>query len=195
MRRICFSILIVGLLAFVFGCSTSIPVTVTKPAEINMSGNRVIAVLDFRYPVKDKTITGKDLLEWAISKLTGIDLLKEMSVEQKVADHTTSQVIMTLLNTGYFQLVSPQEVAKAMQGVISSRTTAGDRQRRTVSAGGQRSGVDGRAEDHRRQHGTGADRVRADDQTHGLGRDDISGREHRNGKRGRLQIIPNPGFH
>jgi len=126
MRRILFSLLIVGLLVFEFGCSTSIPVTVTKPAEINMSGNRVIAVLDFRYPVKDKTITGKDLLEWAISKLTGIDLPKEMSVEQKVADHTTSQVIMTLLNTGYFQLVSPQEVAQAMQGGISSSTTAVD---------------------------------------------------------------------
>jgi hypothetical protein len=126
MRRIFFSILIVGLLMFVFGCSTSIPVTVTKPAEINMSGNRVVAVLDFRYPVKDKTITGKDLLEWAISKLTGLDLPKEMSVEQKVADHTTSQVIMTLLNTGYFQLVSPQEVAQAMQGGISSSTTAVD---------------------------------------------------------------------
>jgi len=126
MRRIFFSILIVGLLVFVFGCSTSIPVTVTKPAEINMSGNRVIAVLDFRYPEKDKTITGKDLLQWAISKLTGIDLSKEMSVEQKVADHTTSQVIMTLLNTGYFQLVSPQEVAYAMQGGISSSTTAVD---------------------------------------------------------------------
>lgn len=126
MRRILFSILTVGLLVFVFGCSTSIPVTVTKPAEINMSGNRVIAVLDFRYPVKDKTITGKDLLEWAIFKLIGIDLPKEMSVEQNLADYTTSQVIITLLNTGYFQLVSPQEVAQAMHGGISSGTTAVD---------------------------------------------------------------------
>jgi len=126
MRRIFFSILIVGLLVFVFGCSTSIPVIVTKPAEINMSGNRVIAVLDFRYPVKDKTFTGKDLLEWAISKLTGLDIPSEMGVEQKVGDYTTSQVILTLLNTGYFQLVSPQEVARAMQGGISSSTTAVD---------------------------------------------------------------------
>jgi hypothetical protein len=126
MRRAVVVIFIFVLLGFIFGCSTSIPVTVTKPAEINMSGNRVIAVLDFRYPVKDKSISGKELLQWAISKLTGLNMPKELSVEQKVADYTTSQVIVTLLNTGYFQLVSPQEVAQAMQGGISSSTTAVD---------------------------------------------------------------------
>jgi hypothetical protein len=114
------------LLGFVFGCSTSIPVTVTKPAEINMSGNRVIAVLDFAYPISGKTISGKDLLEWAISKLTGLDLPTKLNLEQRVAEHTTSQVIVTLLNTGYFQLVSPQDVAQAMQGGINSNTTAVD---------------------------------------------------------------------
>jgi len=126
MRRVVYGLLVLFVLGILFGCSTSIPVTVTKPAEINMSGNRVIAVLDFRYPVKDKSISGKDLLQWAISKLTGLDLPRELSVEAKVADYTTSQVILTLLNTGYFQLVSPQEVAQAMQGGISSSTTAVD---------------------------------------------------------------------
>jgi len=126
MRRVVFGLLILALLGLLFGCSTSIPVTVTKPAEINMSGNRVIAVLDFRYPVKDKSISGKDLLQWAISKLTGLSLPSELNVEQRVAKYTTDQVIVTLLNTGYFQLVSPQEVAQAMQGGISSSTTAVD---------------------------------------------------------------------
>jgi hypothetical protein len=126
MRRVVYGLLILVLLGFVLGCSTSIPVTVTKPAEINMSGNRVIAVLDFRYPVNDKTISGKDLLQWAISKLTGLDLPTELDLEQRMADYTTDQVILTLLNTGYFQLVSPQQVAQAMQGGISSRTTAVD---------------------------------------------------------------------
>jgi len=126
MRRVVFGLLILALLGLLFGCSTSIPVTVTKPAEINMSGNRVIAVLDFRYPVKDKSISGKDLLQWAISKLTGLSLPNELNVEQRVAKYTTDQVILTLLNTGYFQLVSPQEIAQAMQGGISSSTTAVD---------------------------------------------------------------------
>jgi hypothetical protein len=126
MRRVVHGLLFLGWLGFLFGCSTSIPVTVTKPAEINMSANRVIAVLDFRYPEKDKTISGKELLQWAISKLTGLNLPTELTVEQRVAEYTTDQVILTLLNTGYFQLVSPQEVAQAMQGGISSSTTAVD---------------------------------------------------------------------
>ena len=126
MRRVVYGLIIAVLIGFTFGCSTSIPVTVTKPAEINMAGNRVIAVLDFRYPVKDNSISGKDLLQWAISKLTGVNLPKEPNVEQRVAEYTTEQVILTLLNTGYFQLVSPQQVAQAMQGGISSSTTAVD---------------------------------------------------------------------
>jgi hypothetical protein len=44
MRRMMHGLCILGVMLFVLGCSTSIPVTVTKPAEINMSGNRVIAV-------------------------------------------------------------------------------------------------------------------------------------------------------
>jgi hypothetical protein len=126
MRRVVYGLILSVLIGFTFGCSTSIPVTVTKPAEINMSGNRVIAVLDFRYPVKDRSISGKDLLQWAISKLTGLNMPKEPNVEQRVAEYTTEQVILTLLNTGYFQLVSPQEVARAMRGGISASTTAVD---------------------------------------------------------------------
>jgi uncharacterized protein YceK len=126
MRRVVYGLLILAVVIVLFGCSTSIPVTVTKPAEINMAGNRVIAVLDFRYPVKDGSISGKDLLKWAISKLTGLDMPKELNVEQRVAEYTTEQVILTLLNTGYFQLVSPQEIAHAMQGGINLGTTAVD---------------------------------------------------------------------
>jgi hypothetical protein len=109
-----------------FSCATSIPVTVTKPAEINMSGNRVIAVLDFRYPQREKGITGKDLVEWAIARLIGVDLPKEQTTAARVADYTTSLVITTLLDTGYFELISPQQVARSMQGSISARTTAVD---------------------------------------------------------------------
>jgi hypothetical protein len=121
-----FGFVLLAVLGLALSCSTSIPVIVTKPAEINMSGNRVVAVLDFRYPMKDTTITGKELLQWAISKLTGLGVPKGLNVEQRVADYTTSEVILTLLNTGYFQLVSPQEVAQAMQGGINSATTAVD---------------------------------------------------------------------
>jgi len=115
-----------ALLIAIMSCATSIPVTVTKPAEINMSGNRVIAVLDFRYPEKEKGITGRDLIEWAISKLIGVDLPKEQSTEARVAEYTTSLLISTLVDTGYFQLVSPEQVARTMRGSINMSTTAVD---------------------------------------------------------------------
>ena len=122
-----FSLLVLPLLAVALvACATSIPVTVTKPAEVNMTGNRVIAVLDFRYPEKDKALTARDLFEWAVSRLIGVDLPRELSTEGRVADHTTALVITTLLNTGYFELVSPQEVARAMRGSLSVGTTAVD---------------------------------------------------------------------
>jgi hypothetical protein len=125
MRRTMFGLVTLAFLAALLGCSTSIPVTVTKPAEINMAANRVVAVLDFRYPV-DTTISGKDLLQWAINKLTGLQIPTEVGVEEKLAEYTTSRVIRTLLNTGYFQLVSPQEIAQRMQGDLGASTTAMD---------------------------------------------------------------------
>jgi hypothetical protein len=71
-------------------------------------------------------LSGKDLIEWAISELIGVEFAKEQSTEARVADYTTSSVITTLLDTGYFQLVSPKQVAQAMSGSISTKTTAVD---------------------------------------------------------------------
>jgi len=126
MRKLTVLLVLAGIALLLLSCATSIPVTVTKPAEINMSGNRVVAVLDFRYPEKGRSITGKDLVEWAIASLIGVDLPKEQTTEARVADYTTSLVITTLLDTGYFQLVSPRQVAQAMKGSLSRSTTAVD---------------------------------------------------------------------
>ena len=126
MRRYIFVFMILWVPLFFLACATSIPVTVTKPAEINMAANRVIAVLEFRYPDTSRRLSGKDLIEWAISRLTGIDIPQDETTAQKVAEYTTSRVVMTLLDTGYFQLVGPEEVARTMQGGITSSTTAVD---------------------------------------------------------------------
>jgi len=114
----------VGCLALL-SCATSVRVTVTKPAEINMAGNRVVAVLDFRYP-DDRGWSGAELFRWAISRLTGVELYREKSVEQRVAQYATTQVMATLLDTGYFQLVGPAEVAAALRGRIDANTSPSD---------------------------------------------------------------------
>jgi hypothetical protein len=125
MRRVILSVTVVVCSLVLFACATSVPVTVTKPAEINMAGNRIVAVLDFRYPEKSG-ISGPDLFRWAITRLTGIEIYREKSVEERVADYATSKVISTLLDTGHFQLVSPKDVATAMQGRIDANTSPVD---------------------------------------------------------------------
>jgi hypothetical protein len=105
-------------------CATTVSVKVTKPAEINMAGNRIVAVLDFRYP--ETGMSGADLFRWALSQLTGIEIYREKSVEERVADYATAQVISTLLDTAYFQLVSPNDVATAMRGRIDANTSPMD---------------------------------------------------------------------
>lgn len=100
-------------------CATSVRVTVTKPAEINMAGNRIVAVLDFRHP-DSRGWSGADLFRWAVGRLLGIELYRDKSVERRVAEYATSQVIETLLDTGYFQLVGPAEVAAATRGRLDA---------------------------------------------------------------------------
>jgi hypothetical protein len=109
-----------GLAFFAISCATNIPVTITKPAEINMAGNRVIAVLDFRYSPDSREWTGGDLIRWAVTRLTGIELPARETPESRAADYATSRVIRTLIDTGYFQLVSPREISQALKGTVEA---------------------------------------------------------------------------
>lgn len=122
MRRLAAFLVPVAGLCLLCSCATTIPVAVTKPAEINMAGNRVVAVLDFRYP-EEAGLSAGDLFRWAITRLTGIETYRHKSVEQRVAEYATTQVITTLLDTGHFQLVSPRQVASVMQGRIDAWTS------------------------------------------------------------------------
>lgn len=72
---------------FFFACATSVPVTVTKPSEINMAGNRVIAVLNFRPPEEDK----KE------SEITG-QLDRAVEMMKAVVDVTTDKKVMREYN-------------------------------------------------------------------------------------------------
>lgn len=123
MRKHAALFLCLGLTFFAISCATNIPVTITKPAEINMAGNRVIAVLDFRYSPETREWTGKDLIRWAITRLTGIELPPRETPESRAADYATSRVIRTLIDTGYFQLVSPREISQALKGTVESEVS------------------------------------------------------------------------
>jgi tetratricopeptide (TPR) repeat protein len=102
-------------LLFLFGCATSIPVTVTKPAEVNMATTRKVAVLDFAVIPKAQSYRTEELLKRALEKLFHFES-REKTLEERVSKYTTERVILTLIDTNYFQVVSPSDVREVMRG-------------------------------------------------------------------------------
>ena len=106
------AVCVIGSLLFFLGCATSVPVTVTKPAEVNMSSMRRIAVLDF-------TIT-QDGYESSILKLFEdiIELFDPSvggrDVEREIEEYTTERFISGLVQTNYFQVVGASEIRQSI---------------------------------------------------------------------------------
>jgi tetratricopeptide (TPR) repeat protein len=115
MRARGFSILTVAAALFLVGCATSIPVTVTKPAEVNMSATRKVAVLDFAVIPEARSDRTENLLARALEALFHIER-REKTLEERVSKYATERVILALVDTGYFQVVSPREVREVMRG-------------------------------------------------------------------------------
>jgi tetratricopeptide (TPR) repeat protein len=100
---------------FFFGCATRIPVTVTKPAEVNMAATRKVAVLDFEVVPEARSYRTEDLLGRALEKLFRLER-REKTLEERISQYATERVILTLIDTNYFQVVSPREVREVMRG-------------------------------------------------------------------------------
>jgi len=116
----------IGLLltVIVFGaasCATYIPVQVTKPAEINMTDARKIAVLDFDYP---RQVATTDLLEVIFLSLLGDSNENNNTPQARIADYTTQSLLEALKNTGYFELVDSRGVVRALAGADKSSINA-----------------------------------------------------------------------
>lgn len=92
------------------GCATAIKIEVTKPAEINMSGARTIAVLNVHYSDKGSLDLGEIFNKPLVSALFG-DSEKEQVI-QDVISYTTSAMTISLLDTGYFTIVSGKELSE-----------------------------------------------------------------------------------
>ena len=97
------------------GCATRIPVTVMKPAEINMASTRVIALLDFPYVPKHETISAKDLFNLALKKLFKAALGGRKTIQEEVEEYTADQFILTLVHTNYFHVVSTKEIREELE--------------------------------------------------------------------------------
>ncbi|MBN1649016.1 MAG: hypothetical protein JW874_13355 [Spirochaetales bacterium] len=118
MKKIILCALIVLSIVFISGCRTAISVTVTKPAEVNMSGARNIAVFDFTYPRQYRItgMTSDDLFNRIIAAAIARDRLRTDTLERRIADYMTNQLVSGLVGTEYFSVFTPNDVSAAMIG-------------------------------------------------------------------------------
>jgi len=105
-------------------CATTVPVTVTKPAEVNMAETKNIAVLGFSFPEKYLDLTPEDLIRFAIDKLVGIDEFKKPTPDEIISDYATERFILTLVRTNYFHVISAEQIRREMGNTLTDSTGA-----------------------------------------------------------------------
>lgn len=109
-------IAIITVFVLSLGCATSVAVRITKPAEVNMSGARNIALFDFSYPRKGFQLNNQnDIIEFLFAQAFDQEV-PEDSLEKQMADYTSSKLVSALVNTDYFTVLSPKDVTQAMIG-------------------------------------------------------------------------------
>jgi len=83
------SLFLCGALVLLFAsCATTVPVQITKPAEVNMAAYKTLLVQDFRYP-REYWYDDAD----------------------KVARYASSKLVEELTATGYFKVINTSDVA------------------------------------------------------------------------------------
>ena len=99
---------------FCVSCATRIPFTVTKPAEVDMSSTRTIALLNFTYVPRHTSMSPGDLLDIALKKIFGVSLGGAYTIQEEIEEYITDRFILTLVHTNYFHVVSTQQVREEM---------------------------------------------------------------------------------
>jgi hypothetical protein len=94
----------------VASCATSIPVTMTKPSEINMTGVRKIAAL----PVGFSDEIAGDPLKAAFTRYNTWYNWRS-KLEQQVSTYLTNGISDALFESGYFTVVNSSEVGKLVR--------------------------------------------------------------------------------
>ena len=115
MRKKGIAVLIAALMIVIMACGTSVAIRVTKPAEVNMSGARKIAVFDFTYPQEYPSFTEDDILDYIIAEALNLDMDVD-TMEREVAEYTARSLVTALVKTDYFEVLSPTDVTQAMIG-------------------------------------------------------------------------------
>lgn len=117
--------LLAVLAAALGGCATSVPMQITKPAEVSLAGARKIAVMDVGFPqAGSDRLSFADLFKLALARAYGLYGLLPDSPAQRVASYATDRLVTVLLNTDYFEIVSPRDLGRALRGTDSQSMSA-----------------------------------------------------------------------
>ena len=128
------AVCVIGAFVLFLGCATRVPVTVTKPAEVNMASMRKIAVLNFMATHEHYDLSVESLIETALEELFDLSV-GERAVERIIEEYTTERFILGLVNTNYFQVVGASEVRKSLDPVTASSTSVQNVGRRVGAQG------------------------------------------------------------
>jgi hypothetical protein len=124
-RGCCVSAIAVALVVLV-GCAPSIRLEVTRPAEVNMKGAKKLAVMDYGFPVPNKSMNAEELLKAAFAKMMGLQVHQEETPESKVAKCATTKTTAVLVGTQYFTVLTPADLSRTFTGESSQSLSATD---------------------------------------------------------------------
>ena len=115
MQNIKAPIVLVVLFILISSCATSIHVKVLKPAEVNMSGTRKLAIFTVDVPQKgiyqDADNMWKDLLK----KIKIKKIIETSEMEYRIGEYATDTLIAYLADTNYFEIISPTDVERSLE--------------------------------------------------------------------------------
>ena len=100
-----------ALLALLTGCATSIPMTVTRPAELNLNGAKSVAVLPTQTELQSE-YTPVGIL--GLFTVKSEKASKENLEKSTIASQFTNELLSNLMNDGYMYVVGGKFVENAL---------------------------------------------------------------------------------
>jgi len=107
-------VVLAAALALTAACATTVRLEVLKPAEIDMGDARTVAVMDYSASESGTSSLDDFFVDLFVKALGG-----ETEAEARarnIARYATNTMIAELLDTGYFTVVSSQDVRNAFSG-------------------------------------------------------------------------------
>jgi hypothetical protein len=97
------------------GCATSIHVKVIKPAEVNMSGARKLAIFPVSVPSTENVDSMSDIFKNSILRIKKKKFADTENMKLELGEYATDNLVSNLVNTNYFEIISPTDVERSLE--------------------------------------------------------------------------------